>query len=103
MREIGPQSDARLTEALGRLAAASPRSAPAEMESALLGKFRRHHALRRLARRGGLLILAASVVLITIWSPRSTWQRKAGQSVARAVTDRDGQKSAASPVAVAPK
>ena len=104
MREIDPQSEARLTEALRRLAVASPRSAPAAMEAALLGKFRRHHARRRLVRRGGMLALAACVVLAAIWSSRSNWQHGPSQgNVSRAAAESHGQPSVAAPVAVVPK
>src|SRR5262245_4269076 len=70
MREIDPQSDTRLTEALRRLAASSPQSAPPELGSGLLGEFRRHHARRRQVRRLGIasvvvcFILAASLLKV---------------------------------------
>ncbi|HET9839533.1 MAG TPA: hypothetical protein VFR84_14980 [Candidatus Angelobacter sp.] len=78
MREIDPQSEARLTDGLRRLAAESPRSAPAEMGAELLGKFRRHHARRRLMRRGGTLALIG-LVAFAVWMWRSPAQRHSGQ------------------------
>ncbi len=63
MREINPQSETRLTEALRRLAAASPQSAPPEVGAGLLGEFRRHHTRRRRIRRLGIASLVACVAL----------------------------------------
>jgi hypothetical protein len=68
MREIDPQSgdphsDARLTEALRGLAAASRQGAPAEVGAGLATAFRRHHARRRLVRRVSIAALAACLVL----------------------------------------
>ena len=62
MREIDPQSEPRLTEALRRLAASSPQSAPPELGAGLLGEFRRHHRRRRI-RRIGVIGLAACLIL----------------------------------------
>jgi len=61
MREIDPQPDPRLTEALRRLAATSRQAAPPEISSGLLSEFRRHHARRRLIRRIRIAALAACI------------------------------------------
>jgi hypothetical protein len=79
MREIDPQSEARLKEALQRMAAASSQAVPAGLRTELLGQFRRHHARRRWTRRGGVLALAACLVLAAIWSSRSLTHRRSGQ------------------------
>ena len=66
MREINPHSEdqnARLTEALRGLAAASRQGAPAEVAAGLSAAFRGHHARRRLVRRVSIAALAACVVL----------------------------------------
>jgi negative regulator of sigma E activity len=97
MREIDTQSEARLKEALQHLAAASPQSAPAEMQAELLGKFRRHHARRRWIRRGEMLALAACIALAAILSWRSgPQQHSAPQNFARGNT---GRKEIAAPTA----
>src|SRR5262249_40671349 len=69
MHEVDPQSETRLTDALKRLAASSPQSAPPEIAADLLNEFRRHHAHRRLQRAGilGLAIcLAATAALVSM-------------------------------------
>jgi hypothetical protein len=63
MREIDPQSESRLTEALKRLGASTPHSAPPELGSSLLGEFRRHHARRRRVRRISIASLVVCLVL----------------------------------------
>jgi hypothetical protein len=99
MHEIDSQSEARLKEALQRLAAASRQSAPPEIGAELLSKFRRHHARRRWARRGGMLALAACFALAAIWSLRSGPQRHSGQeSFAKAVTGNEEKSSPPAPV-----
>jgi len=85
MREIDPQSEARLKRALQRLAAASPQSLPAEVSAELLGKFRRHHARRRWMRRGGMLALAAAIAVIAVWSTRSPSLHSGQQNIAKTV------------------
>jgi hypothetical protein len=67
MREIDPQSEIRLTEALRRLAASSSQGAPPEIGASLLGEFRRHHARRKRIRGTGVLALAAGIVLAAMW------------------------------------
>jgi hypothetical protein len=64
MREIDSQSEARIAEALKRLAASTPQSAPPELGAGLLGEFRRHHARRRRIRRMGIAVLVACLALI---------------------------------------
>ena len=86
MHEIGPQSEARLKEALRRMATASEQSGPVEMRAELLGKFRRHHARRRWMRRGGMLALAGALALSAIWASRSGSQRSSQQQVAKTPT-----------------
>jgi hypothetical protein len=81
MREIDPQSEARLTEALRRMASASRQSAPEELGAELLGKFRRHHARRRWMHRGGMLALAAAIAFVALWSTR-IWYPRPGQQIA---------------------
>jgi len=85
MREIDPQSksEARLSEALRRLASASRQSAPEELGAELLGTFRRHHARRRWMRRGGMLALAAAV--IAVWSTQSPSLHSGQQNIAKTV------------------
>jgi hypothetical protein len=78
MREIDPQSEARLTEALRRLAAESPQSAPLAISAELAGKFRRHHARRRLVRRGGMLALIG-LAAIAVWVWQSPGQLHSGR------------------------
>jgi hypothetical protein len=82
MREIDPQSEARLTEALRRLASGSRQSAPEELGADLLIRFRRHHARRRWMRRGGLLAVAAAIAFVAVWSTRST-PHSGHQNIAR--------------------
>jgi hypothetical protein len=101
MREVGPQSETRLREALQRLAAASPQSLPAAAGAELLGKFRRHHARRRWIRRGGMIALSTCLALAVIWSWRSPSQRQSGQeNLAKSVTGNE-QKQSAPPLVVA--
>jgi hypothetical protein len=69
MSEIDPQSgdplgEARLTEALRRLAGSSQQSASAEIGAGLVTAFRRHHTRRRRIRFAGMAALAACVALI---------------------------------------
>jgi len=67
MREMNRDvnnTEARLSKALGLLAAASPGSAPPEIGHALAEAFRRHHARRRMVRRSALA--AAIVTLIAL-------------------------------------
>jgi hypothetical protein len=63
MREIDPQSDPRLTEALRRLAASARQSAPPEIGAGLLSEFQRHHARRRRIRRAGIGVMAACLTV----------------------------------------
>jgi hypothetical protein len=94
MREIDPQSEARLKEALQRMAAASSQAVPAGLRTELLGQFRRHHARRRWTRRGGMLALAACLGLAVIWSSRSEPKRHLSpESFAKANTSK-GEKAA---------
>jgi hypothetical protein len=67
MREIDPQSEARLAEALRRLASSSPRSAPSRIGAGLLDEFRRYHARRRKVRRNAMLALALCIVMAGTW------------------------------------
>src|ERR1051326_6914549 len=102
MREIDPQSEARVKEAFERLAAAAPRSLPAEASAELLGKFRRHHARRRWIRRGAMLALAACMALAAVWSSRSHLQRHPDpESLAKASTGSEEKLSAAAAPVVA--
>ena len=77
MREIDPQSE-RLTDALRRLAASSPQSAPPQVAAGLLGEFRRHHARRRRNRQIAIagfavcLVVAAVVLSLPHRSPNTT-------------------------------
>ncbi len=94
MHEIDPQSEARLGEALRRLARSSPQAARPEIGAELLGEFRRHHAQRRRRRTIGILALAACVLLAAYWSSRSFLQRhSAQQNFARAVPGGDQKTS----------
>jgi len=72
MHEIDPKSEARLTEALRRLAAASPQAAPAELGAGLMTAFRRHHTRRRRIRQAGIagvfLCLALVATLVSVGS-----------------------------------
>ncbi|HEY7402005.1 MAG TPA: hypothetical protein VIB39_00655 [Candidatus Angelobacter sp.] len=63
MREIDPQSETRLTEALRRLAASSPQSASPQLGAGLLGEFRRYHTRRRRIRRTATTALVACLAL----------------------------------------
>jgi hypothetical protein len=63
MHEIDPQSDVRLTEALRRLGASSPQTAPPELGAGLLTEFRRYHARRRWIRCAATAALAACVLM----------------------------------------
>src|SRR5262249_12889490 len=63
MHEIDPQPEPRLTEALRRLAASSPPSAPPRIAAGLLNAFRRSPARRRWTRRAGGLGFAACLAL----------------------------------------
>jgi hypothetical protein len=71
MREMNQganNSDARLTEALRSMAAASATSAPPEIGDALAQAFRRHHARRRMVRRSAwLAALAMAIALPAIF------------------------------------
>jgi hypothetical protein len=68
MSEIDPQTgdpgEARLAEALRRLAGSSQQGAPAEIGAGLVTAFRRHHTRRRRIRFAGMAALAACVALI---------------------------------------
>jgi hypothetical protein len=72
MHEVDPQSEdrteARLAEALRRMAAASHRGAPQELGAGLTAAFRRHHARRRRVRhiRIGLLALVIGAIAAAI-------------------------------------
>ncbi len=63
MREIDPQSEDRLSEALRRLAADSSQGAPPELGSALKAAFHRRHVRRRRVRTAGLTTLAACLAV----------------------------------------
>ena len=77
MHEIDPQPEPRLTEALRRLAASSPQSAPPQIADGLLNEFRRHHARRRWTRRAGVLGLAACLALAAaLVSTRNSRQKQ---------------------------
>ena len=77
MHEIDPQPEPRLTEALRRLAASSPQSAPPQIAAGLLNEFRRHHARRRWTRRAGMLGLAACLALAAAFvSTRNSRQKQ---------------------------
>ena len=65
MREIDPQSE-QLTDALKRLAASSPQSAPPEVAAGLLGEFRRHHARRRRNRQLAIASLAVCIIVAAV-------------------------------------
>ena len=72
MHEVDPQSDlhsedrteARLNEALRRMAAASRQGARPEVGAGLISAFRRHHARRRNIRRMRVGALALVIVMI---------------------------------------
>jgi hypothetical protein len=102
MREIDPQSEPRLTEALRRMAAASPQSAPPELGAGLLGKFRRHHTRRRRVRRLGIaglvscLALAISLVVLH----KSPPQHSQIASLPGAATGVPEKQASASPVPI---
>ncbi|HZD92915.1 MAG TPA: hypothetical protein VE133_01595, partial [Candidatus Sulfotelmatobacter sp.] len=68
MREIDPQSEGRLTEALRRLAASSSKGAPPQIGAGLLGEFRHYHARRRRIRRAGILALVVCITLAGAWT-----------------------------------
>lgn len=71
MREMNPDannSDARLTEALRSMAAASANSAPPEIGDRLAQAFRRHHARRRVIRRSTWLAALALVIAVAALS-----------------------------------
>lgn len=105
MREIDPQSEARLSEALRQLATASRQSAPEELGAELLGKFRRHHARRRLIRRGGMLALAAAIAFVAVWSTRSPSLHSGRQNIANTAPVNQEKTSPSAPeqlVAAAP-
>lgn len=100
MREIDPQSEARLAESLRRLAADAPRSAPAGLGVELAGRFRRHHARRRLMRRGGMLVLIGFVVF-AVWMWRSPAQQHSRpESYAKAPNGTIQEKPIVSPAPV---
>jgi hypothetical protein len=72
MHEVDPQSDlpsedrteARLTDALRRMAAASRQGARPEVGAGLISAFRRHHARRRNIRRMRFGVLALVIVMV---------------------------------------
>ena len=72
MYEVDPQSglqsddrtEARLTEALRRMAAASRQGARPEVGAGLISAFRRHHARRRNIRRMRVGVLALVIVMV---------------------------------------
>lgn len=69
MREIDPihePSEALLSSALHRLASASEGNAPAEVEKALLERFRRHHRRRRDLRLIAATAIAACLVVLAL-------------------------------------
>ncbi len=100
MREIDPQSEPRLMEALRRLAAASPQSAPAGVGAGLLGEFRRHHARRRGIRRIGVASLAACLILaLTLLSVRRPSSNTAQNAPAPAKSVATPEKQAVIPPA----
>ncbi len=101
MHEIDPQSEDRLKEALRRLAASSPRSAPAELGAGLLGEFRRRHARRRQLRRAGMLALAACIALAAAWLSLPRKQNGAARRVESAVSAKPAV-PAASPAELKP-
>ncbi len=103
MREIDPQSEPRLTEALRRLAASSSQSAPPALGAGLLGEFRRYHARRRIRRvsfatLAACLALAPSLVFLHR-PPQQQQPQSAKQPDAVGVPKK--QSSAPAPVAVA--
>ena len=63
MREIDPQSEGRLTEALRHLAASSRQGAPPELGEMLKGEFHRRHARRRVMRRAALAATVLGIAL----------------------------------------
>jgi hypothetical protein len=72
MHEVDPQSDprsedrteARLTEALRRMAAASRQGTRPEVGAGLISAFRQHHARRRNIRRMRFGVLALVIVMV---------------------------------------
>lgn len=69
MREIDPirePSEALLSAALRRLAAAGDSKAPAEVERALLDRFRQHHRRRRDLRLIAAMAIAACLVVVAL-------------------------------------
>jgi hypothetical protein len=104
MREIDPQSETRLTEALRRLAASSPQSAPPEVGAGLLSEFRRHHTRRRRIRRLGIAslvtCLALAATLVTLHTPAKSSQ-SAGLPATSTGSPEKQEEQAAKPVPVA--
>src|SRR5882724_215905 len=75
MREIDPQSEGRLTEALRHMAASSRQGAPPEIGAALATSFRRHHARRRAVRWARGAASAACLILAALlWIHTSSHQ-----------------------------
>jgi hypothetical protein len=74
MHEVDPQSDqqaedrteARLTEALRRMAAASRQGAGPEVGAGLVMAFRRHHTRRRRIRRTGIAALGICMMVAAV-------------------------------------
>jgi hypothetical protein len=105
MREIDPQSETRLTEALRRLAAASPQAAPPEVGAGLLGEFRRHHTRRRRIRRLGIASVVAclvlAVALVTTHTPAKNSQSAGLPATSAGATEKQETQAATSTAAVA--
>lgn len=105
MREIDPQPDTRLTEALRRLAASSQQSAPPKLGAGLLGEFRRHHARRRRIRLASIsavvACLALAVSLVLLHKPLQQQNSQANSPGVTAGTP-EKQTPAPAPVAVVP-
>jgi hypothetical protein len=70
------QQESQLSAALRRVSASAPQSAPPALGEKLKNEFRRHHILRRRKRNTRILLvaacLAASVIAILQWRPRSS-------------------------------
>ena len=68
MHEVEPQSgdrtEARLSDALRQMAAASRQGARPEIGAGLMTAFRRHHSRRRKFRRACFSVLAVAVVIV---------------------------------------
>ncbi|HKV93500.1 MAG TPA: hypothetical protein VJW20_13215 [Candidatus Angelobacter sp.] len=104
MRKIDPQSE-RLTDALRRLAASSPQSAPPQVAAGLLGEFRRHHARRRRNRQlaiAGLaicLVVAAVVIALPSHRPSNTMSSQTAKLPEATATPAKQEQPAVAPVA----